>query len=330
MRRLPTDFCHASALLALPEGGLLCCWFGGSSEGNADVAIYTSRRDAAGWSEPLKLADGAEANWNPVLYQAQDGSILLFYKEGQRIADWRTLLLTSQDGGRSWSVPRELVAGDCSGGRGPVRTKLLRLADGRLLAGGSTERGLWTAFADRSDDDGRSWQRSAAIAVAGLRYEAGEKTAESTIAVSEQSFFGRGVIQPALWQSADGGVHMLLRSSEGYLYRSDSSDRGESWCAAYATAVPNNNSGFDLVRAADGALYLLCNPVAANWGLRSPLTLLRSQDEGGSWERLLDLETEAAEFSYPALLAAGERLLLSYTWKRQNIAVVELQLSELP
>ena len=39
MDGLPTAFCHASTIIKLRSGGLLCCWFGGSHEGEADVAI---------------------------------------------------------------------------------------------------------------------------------------------------------------------------------------------------------------------------------------------------------------------------------------------------
>ena len=216
-----------------------------------------------------------------------------------------------------------------SGGRGPVRNKPLRLASGRILAGASTEHGIWKAFADISDDDGASGHKSAVVQIDGLQYQAGEKTAESNIAVSQQSFYGRGVIQPSLWQSADGSVHMLLRSSEGFVYRSDSADNGETWCSAYALSLPNNNSGLDLVRTAGGVLYLVCNPVAANWGQRSPLSLFQSTDEGASWRRLLDLETEPAEFSYPAIIALGEDIVITYTYKRCSIACVSLSADEL-
>ena len=246
MRCLPTAFCHASTVLVLPDGSLLCCWFGGTHEGESEVGIYLSRRTEAGWSEPKLLVNGAAANWNPVLFAGADGRLLLFYKQGQQIADWQTWLLQSTDNGE---------------GRGPVRNKPLRLASGRILAGASTEHGIWKAFADISDDDGASWYKSSAVQIDGLQYQAGEKTADSNIAVSQQSFYGRGVIQPSLWQSADGSVHMLLRSSEGFVYRSDSADDGETWCSAYALILPNNNSGLDLVRTAGGVLYLVCNPV---------------------------------------------------------------------
>lgn len=329
MKQCPTAFCHASTIVALKTGGYMCCWFGGSHEGNADVAIYGSRKVGESWSEPVKLADGPEANWNPVLFYRADGALQLFYKEGQKIAEWKTYTRLSWDEGLSWSEPKELVPGDESGGRGPVRNKPLRLASGRVLAGASTEQGLWQAFADISED-GLSWRKSDAVKIACLKYEAGEKTAESDIAVSAQSFYGRGVIQPSLWEDDAGMVHMLLRSSEGHVYRSDSRDGGASWSNAYALQLPNNNSGLDIVRAPfDGELYLMCNPVAANWGVRSPMSLFKSTDNGCSWTKLYDLATEQKEFSYPAIIAEEDGLTITFTWKRENIVCFHISSKEL-
>lgn len=327
--KLPTDFCHASTVIETPNG-LLSCWFGGTHEGNADVAIWFSRKVNGEWTAPIKLADGAEANWNPVLFYNSEGKLYLFYKEGQQISDWKTYVLVSQDDGATWSKPWEMVAGDVSGGRGPVRNKLIVLSNGAAVAGGSIEKGEWSAFVDISSDACRTWEKSAPIRIKGLVYSAGEKTAESTIAVSEQSFYGRGVIQPSLWESRAGKVHMLLRSSEGYVYRSDSADYGKTWCDAYKTELPNNNSGLDLVKAPfDNCLYLVCNPVQANWGMRSPLSLFKSADNGVTWRKLYDLESEPGEFSYPAIIANAEGLVITYTWNRKTIACVSLAKEEL-
>ena len=329
INELPTDFCHASTVIKTPDG-LLSCWFGGTHEGKADVAIWSSRKLAGKWTAPVKLADGAEANWNPVLFYNEQGKLHLFYKEGQQISDWQTYIMTSSDDAKTWSEPCEMVADDVSGGRGPVRNKPITLSNGSVIAGGSIEKGIWSAFVDVSTDGCATWKKSAPIEIAGLSYKAGEKTAESNIAVSEQSFYGRGVIQPSLWESAAGKVHMLLRSSEGYVYRADSADYGKTWSDAYKTEHPNNNSGLDLVKAPfDGNLYLVCNPVQANWGMRSPLSLFKSEDNGATWNKLYDLESEPGEFSYPAIIASDEGLVITYTWNRNNIACVEISREEL-
>lgn len=41
---------HAANLHALPNGDLLCVWFGGTQEGIPDVSIYLSRLAAGGWN----------------------------------------------------------------------------------------------------------------------------------------------------------------------------------------------------------------------------------------------------------------------------------------
>ncbi len=128
-----------------------------------------------------------------------------------------------------------------------------------------------------------------------------------------------GVIQPTLWESAPGTVHMLLRSTRGQVYCGDSSDRGRTWREAYATALPNNNSGIDVVRLGSGRLALACNPVAGNWGRRYPLSLLCSADNGATWDLRTDVEADEGEFSYPAIIAAGDALHLCYTANRTNI-----------
>lgn len=319
-RTLPTAMCHASTVLPLADGTVLCAWFGGSHEGEADVAIWVSRREQGHWTDPASLVHVEESHWNPVLQQLEDGRVRLYYKVGNIIADWRTMVCESKDGGKTWGMPRELVEGDISGGRGPVRSKVIKLASGRYLAPCSTERGVWTAYTDYSDDQGATWTRSNPIAVSGLVADGKRTVEQSDVAVAEQSFYGRGVIQPTLWESQPGMVHMLLRSTEGVVFRSDSGDGGTSWCPPYATQLPNNNSGIDLDRLDGGLLVLACNPVADNWGSRTPMRLLYSRDNGDSWQTLLDLDSGKGEFAYPAVVARGKDLYVTYTWKRQNIA----------
>lgn len=68
----------------------------------------------APWTEPYPVAaDEGLAHWNPVLVEAPAASkILLFYKVGSPISSWYTKVVESNDGGNSWSKPRELVPGD--------------------------------------------------------------------------------------------------------------------------------------------------------------------------------------------------------------------------
>ena len=134
-----------------------------------------------------------------------------------------------------------------------------------------------------------------------------------------------GAIQPSLWEDG-AGVHALLRTSQGYLYRTDSEDLGRSWSQPASSGIPNNNSGIDLVKAPDGTLYLACNPVGENWGARSPISLLISKDGGAHWEHLTHLVTMPGEYSYPAVLWQDGCLLITHTWQRKSIQFWKIRL----
>ena len=330
--------CHASTVLPLDDGRVLAAWFGGSREGNNDVGIWLAEKAEQSFSEARQVAGSMQPHWNPVLHQLPDGRILLFYKVSTPISDWHTMVIESSDGGKTWSSPRELVEGDRSGGRGPVRNKPLRLESGRILAPASVERGLWRCFIDYSDDNGQTWTKSNFIEAQGTgALDEGIKTWQRRMReawdrgesfdmsqVPPEYAHGRGVIQPTLWRD-DKGVHALMRSGEGHIYRSDSTDEGETWCEGYPIELPNNNSGIDLARLESGVMLLAYNPVKENFGARSPISLAVSTDDGGTWRHLCDLEAEKGEFSYPAVVARGNRVYITYTHRRENIAYWEFE-----
>jgi predicted neuraminidase len=326
---VPFDSCHASTLIVLPDGHILAAWFGGTREGADDVAIWLSRRDEDGWKEPVKIADEAsEPHWNPVLFRDGEGKVWLFYKVGKEIRSWRTMYRVSEDNGRTWSETAILVEGD-SGGRGPVKNKPIILQDGTWVAPASIELDTWEAFADLSYDNGKTWTTGNKITLPQAQAAAGSDAVPTVTAaeadtpvppVPAASFQGIGVIQPAVWESEPGQVHMLLRSTIGLTCRSDSKDNGKTWTDAYATDLPNNNSGLDLVRLDSGVLAVVYNPVAQNWGKRTPIVISLSRDNGSTWGETFVLEDAPGEYSYPAIVAAGDEVYVTYTWKRKRIA----------
>ena len=106
-----------------------------------------------------------------------------------------------------------------------------------------------------------------------------------------------------------------------------------SWSGAVRTSLPNNNSGIDAVRLRSGRVILLHNPNGSNWGQRVPLTLSVSEDNGATFPRGIDLESQLlpggqGEFSYPAVVAwpegEGEGVTVTYTWHRMRIKSVQV------
>ena len=299
---VPFMECHASTIVLCGKGKI-AAWFGGEKEGKNDVRIWYSRTENGGWSTPEQIPAVCDMpHWNPVLFETAPGEITLFYKIGPSVSEWKTYFTVSYDIGHTWSVPMELIEGDTSDGRGPVKNKPLRHSSGALLSPASTERERWRPFIDRFD---------------------GEKWEKIPIPVVEENGARLHLIQPTLWESDNGSVHALMRSQNGSIFRSDSFDGGKSFCKAYMTSLPNNNSGIDCVRTESGIIALVCNPVQRG---RTPLSLLLSSDNGETFEKVLDLETEEGEYSYPAVITEGNRLFITYTYKRKSIAYAEIDL----
>jgi predicted neuraminidase len=116
-----------------------------------------------------------------------------------------------------------------------------------------------------------------------------------------------------------------MRSTGAAIFRSDSFDGGKTWCCAYDTGLPNNNSGIDLVKTAGNELLLVSNPVGRDWGPRTPLVVSCSSDNGKNWKDILTLENENGEYSYPAIISEGTDVFVTYTWRRERIAFWHLE-----
>ncbi len=300
----PYPECHASTLVHLKDGKFLAAWFGGTKEKSDDVGIWMTKGKPGEWGKTFEVAKiKNDAHWNPVLFRAPDNKIFLFFKVGKQIPQWQTWVKTSDDDGETWSEAKELVK-DGYGGRGPVRNKVIVLSDGTWLAGASNEQGLWNTFFDRSKDNGTTWQ------------------ATPYLQIDRNEIKGKGIIQPTLWESAPGQVHALLRSTSGFVCRSDSKDYGQTWSPVYKTSLPNPNSGIDVARLGDGTLVLAYNPTGKDWGSRGKLALAISFDNGKTWPKKIDLEDGNIkdEYSYPAIITFNDSIAVTYTWNRKKIS----------
>ncbi len=303
--------CHASTLVLLPDGNILSAWFGGEGEGKKDVEIWMAKRNNKNgkWSEPYIISNITDIPcWNPVLY-SEKNNITLFYRRSMKIHEWNTYVKRSSDSGITWSDEKLLTEDDNIGGRGPCKNKPVKLSDGSILAPNSHESidaVRWDCLFEKSFDGGYSWFKTDYI-----------KTDPYT-----------KIIQPTIWQeNGNNNVHALMRSAAGFVYRTDSNDLGATWSIAYPTKLPNNNSGIDLVKISEDRLALVCNPVGEVWGVRTPLDLLISSDNGITWEKAFSLAEGPGEYSYPAIIYDGfDKIHITFTYQRKSIMYCEVQL----
>ena len=291
----PFPSCHASTIVEAKDG-FVAAWFGGTAEKKSDVGIWSARLVDGKWTAPVEVANGVQANgtrhpcWNPVLFQPKEGPLLLFYKVGPNPDRWWGMLRTSTDDGRTWSDARRLPDGIL----GPIKNKPVQLANGDILSPSSTEDGGWRVHFERSSDGGKTWS--------------------ATTAVND----GReiGAIQPSILFHKDGRLEAVGRTEQERIFQTWSADQGRTWGKMTLLDLPNPNSGIDAVTLADGRFLLVYNHTPKG---RSPLNIAISHD-GTRWQSALVLESDAGEFSYPAVIQSRDGLVhITYTWKRQRV-----------
>lgn len=307
--------CHAATIAETRRGDLVAAFFGGSWEGCRDVCIWMCRKDkgSSQWTAPEVVASGKVDDstqhpcWNPVLFQmpGRGGALILWYKTGIYIKDWVGHRQLSFDGGRGWSLPV-----DCPPDMlGPIKNKPI-MNKGRMICPSSWENGnIWHTRFEYCDWRGQ-----------GLRWHSSAPETSDSIRS----------IQPTILVHKDGCLQALCRSKEGFLAVTYSCDNGESWTPETLTDIPHNNSGIDAVTLRDGTFAMVYNPVPLNegseFGPRTPLVLALSED-GLHWRRVLTLEDQPGEYSYPSIIQGKDRLLhIVYTWNRKRIKYVKVRL----
>jgi len=312
----PTPQVHASTLVETPTG-IVAAFFSGTHERNPDVGIRVSHLENGQWSWPEEVVNGVQNDtlrypcWNPVLFQPKDGPLLLFYKVGPTPRDWWGMLVSSADGGKTWSSPQKLGEDPAIGHLiGPVKNKPEQLEDGTIISPSSIEleqdgETYWKVHFEISEDNGKTWEVVGPIND-GVAFDA---------------------IQPSILIHDGGELQVLCRTRQDVISESWSRDQGRSWSEMAATSLPNPNSGTDAVTLQDGRHLLVYNHSTKEGEEpkgRNILNLAISSD-GKNWEPFMTLENEPnkAGYSYPAIIQSKDGLVhISYTYDRETVKYV--------
>lgn len=331
----PFESCHASDLLELPNGDLLCCWFAGSDEGNADISIVLSRlnKGEKRWTEPVMISDDkTRSEQNPSLFLTPTGEIWAMYtaqrartpqdKPGfnlQYTAEIRRKIST--DNGHTWGTTETMF--DRPGSF--CRQKIQVLSSGRWVFGN------WICFPDESrngsditvvylsDDQGKTWH---------------------AVEMPES----RGRVHANIIEQSPGKLLAFLRSRfADNVYVSRSGDDGETWSVPEKTILWNNNSSISAVKLQSGAIALISNPVGYNadtaktvWpNQRCPVEFSITEDGGKTWpwRRVVEPgegftgawnDINNRRYEYPVMMQGQDgKIHAAYSWgTRKNIKYV--------
>ena len=330
---LPTLFAssHASNLVLLANGDLLCFWFSGTAEGDSKVGIVMSRlpKGSQTWQQTM-LIDNEEGKsfQNPVGFEDRSGKLWLFHssqpaKQGQATAV--VMDLWSNDHGKSWSKPEVAFSQPGAFTRQPI----VIMDDGAWLlpmfytptAGISKGAETHYSVMEISSDSGKHWRECKVPDSGGLVHP-------DVLKVGHHSYVGFFRSRFADW-----------------IYRATSSD-GCTWSSPIKTSLPNNNASIQVARLRNGHMVIAFNnssgpdgPRVGKTGPRVPLSVAISDDNGVTWTAVRDLERGEAgstgekhfpakesrdEYSYPAILQiANDNVVVAYTYRRTAIKVVE-------
>lgn len=355
---LPSDYPqnHASNLLILPNGDVLCTWFAGTQEGVADISILCSRlrKGSDVWEPAVKLSNDPErSEQNPVLFLDPDNTLWLLWT-AQISGNQDTAIVRyrkSDDFGETWQDIDVLIDKPGTFIRQPIVVLdngnwLLPIFNCTVKPGEKWVGNYDTSSVKISEDKGKTWR---------------------DVDVPESL----GCVHMSIAPLKNGSLIAVYRSRwADNIYQSYSHDNGETWTEPKATALPNNNSSIQVTALNNGDLAMVFNNMSAAgaterrsslydeieddsgavepeiidgksafWGApRAPMSLAVSKDNGESWTIAANLdegdgfcmtnnsqEKLNREFSYPTITQSEDGVVhVAYTYFRQAIKYVRI------
>jgi len=308
----PGPYKHPASITQLDNGDLYIAYYGGANEYSNETAVYGSRyvpvpapsTDAAGqpvrragagvWSYPEVIADTPfEGEGNPVIWQAPDGLVWLFYnnRKGDTWSNSHIKAKISKDGAKTWSDSFMVSYEEGSMVQGPP----IVLKDGDYLL---------PAYSEKGNDRERTSEATQSFF---LRFK--PSTTEWTESRSRIKS-PTGNLQPAVVQLTDNDLFCFLRrggdflpTTDGWTLRSESHDGGKTWSEGVKSEFKNPNAAVGLIKLQNNDLLLVYND---NMNDRTPLSVAVSRDGGKTWPFRRDIAGGDNDFAYPFAMQAKD------------------------
>jgi len=319
-------------VLVLRDGSLFAAWsdFYGGSRDDSTARISAARSQDGGrtWGprETLQENSGKANVMSVSLLRSRTGDVLFFFLQKNSLTDLKAYVRRSSDDAKTWGESVLVTPED--GYHVMNNARVIQLRSGRLLAPVATTQRVGTRNDDfrtvvyRSDDDGRSWRRGRTLLTAPKR----------------------GAMEPGLVELKDGRVMQIIRTQTGYIWRSFSSDGGDTWSDAVSWDIESPESPATLAAVpGTGDWLLVWNPTVAwgnpektvlganHGGARTPLAAMVSTDEGRNWSRPRYLESDpACTYAYTSITFHQSRALLSYYHFPQGGRLLSLKFKSVP
>ena len=321
----------------MPDGALLLAAQCGDDYEPAPlnrVVFFRSEDNGRSWSapRPIRQEDGCAVYCTELSVLDGTATAYLTLHDG-RFLNWKSERMVSRDGGRSWtSCGPEPHLPTFTFHRG-----VLRLRSGAVLVpfqhypiSAEENARLLRAAADRHGRGawiGRFGPRIDHVENGVLRSTDGGRTFARCDAPPYPIFGESGNpwtwTEPTLAELSDGRIVMLIRTTHGVLWQSESADGGVSWAPWRPTSIPNPGSKPKLIALSGGRIALVHEPCAER---RNPLAVWVSEDDMRTWRHRIVLSDFPLRFDYPDGFWEDGHLYLSIELSRRDILFFDVPL----
>jgi predicted neuraminidase len=334
---------HASNLIELSTGDILCTWFAGLSEGSSDIKIMLSRLNKGSnrWTEPMMISDDfTRSEQNPALFETPDGDVWLLHtaqlSRGKMThQEWYQKVQRGEASGHFTMQETAEVRLRISKDKGVTFGEMIPLFTKpgafcrhpiTVLSNGDWLFPMWYSV---SGGDENTPQYGGDHSVVQISSDQGKTWTEMDVPGSTRR------VHMTITETTPGHCVAFFRSrSSDHIYRSYSTDYGRTWEIPKATCLPNNNASIQAIRFQSGPIALIFNNCCGSdqdgpvvWGAqRVPVTLALSLDEGLTFPYMRHIETGEnfigeqnrkynTTYHYPSLMQSKDGIIhVSYTY----------------
>jgi photosystem II stability/assembly factor-like uncharacterized protein len=305
----------------LNDGGILFAYgkFTGANKWDETTATIMARVSYDGgetWSEDRQII-GKEGRLNVMcvsFLRLDEKRIAVFYMRKNSLSDCTPWMRITSDDFKTLSEPVCLLSKEdvdyyvCNNARAE------RLKSGRIIIPmarhsrkvDGDKRGYGRLSCVYSDDSGRTWKK-------GQEYVVYDEKGKRVY-----------VQEPGVIELKDGRLYMYARTDRGRQWQMYSKDGGETWGDFGPSSIISPRGPATIERLKNGDLLLIWNDhdgrqylrySGPKWlaGMRAPLDIAISKDEGRTWIKRKTVETDEKGFyCYFAVIEMEDSLLLHY------------------
>ncbi|GHU25890.1 hypothetical protein FACS189488_13660 [Betaproteobacteria bacterium] len=278
---------HAASITEEPDGTLYAIWYGGSREGDTDVALYAAstltNSARLSWNKPSALFSARDTTQGTMQWVRKLGNPVVFTPPGDD--PWLVYVSVTVGGWATSQLNMVRPAMWDNWFQRPIQ----RLVTSPFFNMSTLVKGA-PVYYDNGDIGLPVYHE-----MAGKFAELLVLTPEGEVRRKIRMDDGRRSLQPEILVEDAGHAIALMRDAtrkQFRVWRSETTNAGRDWSVPESTDLPNPGSALSALRLEDGRLLAIANDTEDE---RLRLSLLVSADRGHHWRVIHRFEDKQAQ-----------------------------------